>query len=186
MRERILDGASGALGHVPLSKLTMEDIARSAGIARQTIYKHFANREEIVVALFIDQIEQVHAPRLADLHARGTSADHLTELFLEQLRMATEWVLLDRTFDPTIAPRVAELVLSSEALAECNDALWRPILTDYRSAGVLRADVDLDRSIRWLTYQSVWFLSHPEALTRDPDERRGYVRNFLVAALVGG
>lgn len=62
--------------------------------------------------------------------------------------------------------------------------MWAPILADYQRAGVVRADVDLDRAIRWMTYQSVWFLSHPEALTVDPDERRAYVRSFLVGSLV--
>lgn len=184
MRDRILVGASDVLARVPLSKVTMEDIARGAGIARQTIYKHFASRDEIVVALFIAEIEHVHRPVLMELHAERVDADQLTAMFLEQLRLANQWILLDRTFDPAIAPRVAELVLASRELADCNAALWSPILADYRAAGVIRDDVDIDRAIRWMTYQSVWFLSHPEALTGDPDERRIYVRSFLVGSLV--
>ena len=184
MRRRILVGAADALRQLPLSKVTMEDIARAAGVARQTIYKHFANRDEIVVALFVAEIEQTHHPRLAAMHAEERSPDRLTDMFIEQISMASQWVLLDRTFDPKLAPRVAELVLSSEALAACNAALWGPMLADYRDEGVVRADLDIDRAVRWMTYQAVWFLSHPGALTSDPAEQRAYVRAFLVDALV--
>lgn len=184
MRERILMGAAEMLRQLPLAKLTMEDIARGAGIARQTIYKHFANKDEVVVALFIAEIEGTHRPRLQELHAQRQDPEQLTAMFLEQVTMANEWVLLDRTFDPRTAPRIAELVLSSEELAECNASLWMPILADYRECGLVRAGVDLERAVRWMTYQAVWLLSHPDALTRDPAERRAYVRTFIIDALL--
>jgi len=184
MHERILDGAATMLRQLPLSKLTMDDIARSAGIARQTIYKHFANKDEIVAGLFVQEIEQHHRPVMYALHAEGCSHDQLTALVLRQIQLADRWVLLSRTFDPSIAPRVAELVLSSDDLAACNAALWLPILADYRAAGLLRGDLDLRQTVRWMTYQAVWLLSHPDALTPDPHERRRYVHTYLTGGLV--
>lgn len=184
MRERILAGAAQVLGQLPLSKATMEDIARATGIARQTIYKHFANRDEIVVALFVTEIEQTHRPRLHAMHDQRRDPDQLADLFLEQISLATQWALLQRTFDPSLAPRIGELVLSSDALAQCNADLWGPILDDYQRDGIVRADMDITRAVRWMTYQAVWFLSHPAALTDDPTERRAYVRDFMVGALL--
>gem|GEM_PF-6936938 len=183
MEERILAGAAQVLRQLPLTKVTMDDIARSAGIARQTIYKHFSSKNEIVVGLFIAEIEQTHRPRIYELHDQRCDAAQLTAMILEQITMANGWIMLDRTFDPKIAPRIAELVLSSAELSQCNAQLWKPILRDYQNEGVVRNDVDLDRAVRWMTYQAVWFLSHPEALTRDPDERALYVRQFIVGAL---
>lgn len=184
MRQRILAAAAAVLAELPLAKLTMDDVARSAGIARQTIYKHFANRDEIVVSLFVNEIQERHVPALQALHAQKIDGEQLTTIFLTQIGLANQWVLLDRTFKPTSAPRVAEMVLSSEQLAACNAELWTPILEDYQQAGVLRPEVDIARAIHWLTYQSVWLLSHPDALTRDPDDRRAYVRTFLFGALL--
>ena len=92
--------------------------------------------------------------------------------------------MLSPVVDPTIAPRVAELVLSSKALGDCNASLWRPMLADYREASLLRADLDLDHTVRWLTYQAVWFLSHPEALTPDPNKRRDYIHTYITGALI--
>lgn len=184
LRARILESAAELLQRLPLSKITMDDIARTAGVARQTVYKHFVSRDTLVIALFIDEIERTHRPRLLAIHKRRRNAKQLTNLFLEQLRLATDWILLSRTFDPSNAPRVAELVLSSTALGECNFALWGPILTDYQADGLLRNDLDLARTVRWMTYQHVWLLSHPNALTEDPKELRRYVHDFMTSALI--
>lgn len=184
MRARILEAAAEVLTQLPLSKITMDDIARTAGIARQTIYKHFANRDALIVALLVDETERTHRPALEALHMTGRSPEHVTRMILEQIRLASDWVLLSRTFDPRLAPRIAELVLSSDALTECVNGIWLPILDDYRSSGLLRDDIDLEETVRWLTYQYVWFLSHPDALTDQPEKLSRYIHTYLTGALM--
>lgn len=184
MQARILEAAAVVLTQLPLSKITMEDIARTAGIARQTIYKHYPNRDALIVALLVDETERTHRPALQALHAKERSATQLTNMIVEQIRLATDWVLLSRTFDPSLAPRIAELILSSEALAACVAGIWIPILDDYRGDGLLRDDIDLDETVRWLTYQYVWFLSHPDTLSDDPAVLARYIHNYITGALV--
>lgn len=95
-----------------------------------------------------------------------------------------DWVLLSRTFDPRLAPRIAELVLSSDALTECVNGIWLPILDDYHRIGLLRDDIDLEETVRWLTYQYVWLLSHPDALTDQPETLARYIPTYLTGALM--
>lgn len=184
MRQRILDGASATLQRMPLAKMTMEDIAQASGIARQTIYRHFANRDEIVIALFIDEVLEHHRPILNDLHAKGMGHDELTALFLDQIDLALGWSLLGLTFTPNAAPWIAELVLGSEPMQQANRDLWIPILADYEKAGLLRPGLDLAEATRWLTYQAIWLLSHPGTLAKTDDDRRHYARTFMVGALL--
>ncbi|MEM8925570.1 MAG: TetR/AcrR family transcriptional regulator [Actinomycetota bacterium] len=184
MQERILKAAADVLAQLPLSKITMDDIARTAGVARQTIYKHFPNRDALIVALLVDETERTHRPALQALHAKERSAEQLTRLIVTQIRLAGEWVLLSRTFDPRLAPRIAELVLSADALADCVNGIWLPILADYCSDGLLRQGLDLERTVRWLTYQYVWFLSYPDVLTDQPEDLGRYVHSYITGALV--
>lgn len=184
MRARILEAAADVLARLPLSKVSMDDVARAAGIARQTIYKHFASRDALVVALLVEETERTHRPALARLHAERVAAAQLTAMVLEQVRLANEWMLLSRTFDPASAPRIAELVLSSEELGACVRAIWVPILRDYADAGLLRGGLDLDEAVRWLTYQYVWLLSHPQALTGDAEGLRHYLHTYLTGGLL--
>lgn len=184
MRARILAAAAEVLARLPLSKVSMDDVARAAGIARQTIYKHVASRDALVEALVVDETARTHRPALERLHAERVAAGQLTAMILEQVRLANEWMLLSRTFDPGLAPRIAELVLSSDELGRCVRSIWVPILRDYRQAGLLRDDIDLDEAVRWLTYQYVWLLSHPHALAGDADTLRHYLHTFLTGSLL--
>ena len=47
-RERILEVAKELIGKFGFKKTTMEDIARSASMAKATIYHYFTSKEEIL------------------------------------------------------------------------------------------------------------------------------------------
>lgn len=50
LRERILDAAEQLLGRFGYRKMTIEDLAAAAGIAKGSIYLHFSSKEEIALA----------------------------------------------------------------------------------------------------------------------------------------
>ena len=71
MRDRILDSAERLMGRLGYQKMTMDDIAREAGIGRRTIYLHFPGKEETGLAT-IDRIGVVHVmPEASELYDLG-------------------------------------------------------------------------------------------------------------------
>ena len=48
-RNRILDAASRCFDQVGVHKTTLADVAREAKVTRTTLYRHFENRDAIVV-----------------------------------------------------------------------------------------------------------------------------------------
>jgi AcrR family transcriptional regulator len=48
---RILDGALAALARLGVRKLSMSDVGAEAGISRGTLYRYFANKEELLDAI---------------------------------------------------------------------------------------------------------------------------------------
>ncbi|GAA4548471.1 TetR/AcrR family transcriptional regulator [Pseudonocardia xishanensis] len=185
LRNEILEVATTLLQRLPLHKLTMEDVARQTGIARQTIYKHFSGRDELLIALYIRQIDQNHRPVL-ERHFADTepSTRALLDLIMTEIKIASEFALFDEVLDPNIAPRMAELVFGSVGMAEAREDYWLPILRRYEESGVLRPGLDHRAMSRWITYQQFWLLTHPTALTKEEDELTAYVRDFMVAAVV--
>jgi AcrR family transcriptional regulator len=185
LRNVILEVATTLLQRLPLSKLTMEDVARQTGIARQTIYKHFSGRDDLLIALFIRQIDQNHRPVLERMFAESEpSVAAFLDLVMTELRIAGEFSLFDEVLDPNIAPRMAELVFGSEGMAEAREDYWLPILARYEEAAVLRPGLDHRALSRWITYQQFWLLTHPTTLTKEDAELRAYIRDFVVAAVV--
>ncbi len=68
MRDRILDAAESLMGRLGYQKMTMDDIAREAGIGRRTIYLHFPGKHATALAT-IDRIVERLKERLGELAA---------------------------------------------------------------------------------------------------------------------
>jgi TetR/AcrR family transcriptional repressor of uid operon len=82
----VLDAALTCIGRVGLTKTTLDDVAREAGCARATVYRCFANKQQLLSALVVreaatlrDAVEDASAPseNLADaITAVITTAAH--------------------------------------------------------------------------------------------------------------
>jgi AcrR family transcriptional regulator len=57
-RERILDAARAAFAD-PNADVSMAEISRRAGVGSATLYRNFANRRELLEALYVDEIDAV-------------------------------------------------------------------------------------------------------------------------------
>jgi len=182
-KARILEVSTALLARFTVSKFTMEDVARAAGIARQTIYKHFNGKDDLLVELFVQQMEQNQHPVLRRLD-KAPSPEALVALFMTELRLARNYTLYSQVLDPALAPRMAELVFGSEKLVACRESFWLPVLAQYERAGVLRPGLDHRAAVRWITYQQFWLLTHPTVLCHDDETLTDYVREFVVAALL--
>ncbi len=108
LRQTLFDAARDHLEQRPWSEVTMSDIAATAGVSRQTLYKEFGNKSEFAVALTI----------------------HEGERFLG----AVEDAVRAHTDDPRAAIRAAlELFLRTAG----EDPLIRTLLSDDGSGGML-------------------------------------------------
>lgn len=183
-RRQIIDAAFVVLDRLTFTKVTMDDIAKQAGIARQTIYKYFGGKDDLVVAIFVQHMMEVHQPPLAKLARRKPSERNLGDLILTELDLARSFGLFSGVLDPSVAPRMAELVFHPPDLEACRLEIWDPILTRYDEAGVLRSGLDHRAVVRWITYQQYWLLTHPDVLCEDDEEVEYYIRELLVPALL--
>jgi AcrR family transcriptional regulator len=86
LRETLFGAARDQLQHRSWAEITMADVARAAGVSRQTLYKEFGARDEFAAAFtihegerFLDAVEQAVRENLDDPHAAVSAA---LELFL--------------------------------------------------------------------------------------------------------
>jgi AcrR family transcriptional regulator len=73
LRNTLLDGASKELAARPWSEITMSEVARAAGVSRQTVYNEFGSRAVFAQALvlreaarFIDAVQSTIAANAED------------------------------------------------------------------------------------------------------------------------
>ena len=86
LRDTLFDAARDQLQHRAWADITMADVARAAGVSRQTLYKEFGTRDEFSAAFviregerFLDAVEQAVREHLDDPRAAVANA---LEVFL--------------------------------------------------------------------------------------------------------
>jgi AcrR family transcriptional regulator len=114
---RILDAAFHRITEVGLSRTTVEDVARAAGLTRQTIYRYFPSKDRLVMELVLREEERF----LDGVRAAFAATDDLEEALYEAVLFCLTWArehpLLDRllatdaeTLLPYLTIRAAPLI----------------------------------------------------------------------------
>lgn len=114
----------------------LEQIARRAGVGIGTLYRHFPNRQALLEALYVNEVEEV---------CRSAA----------ELESADPWEALNSWFERLIGYLATKRALAHELLnyldqdaplfQECRTALFAagsPLLERAQKAGVVRADVE--------------------------------------------
>ncbi len=114
VREAILDAARTVLARKGFTGTSMDEIARQAGVGKDTLYRRWKSKEDLVLDLLGGiSAKSVKAPELEDAH-------YALFLFLQAIRK----VNLDTDLGPLIAGVVGESA-RNERLAAGFQEFWR-------------------------------------------------------------
>ena len=76
-RDALLDAAAAMVATGDVDRISMETVAERAGVSRPLVYKHFANRRELLVAVYRREAALLHA----ELEQAVTAAETLEGKF---------------------------------------------------------------------------------------------------------
>ena len=94
--DRILDAAISALATHGLARLSLEDVAKEAGMSRQTVYRYFGSKDALVTAAILRE-EQWFLDKMTAATAEHAELRPAMEAgIVAGLRAAREHPLLDR------------------------------------------------------------------------------------------
>jgi AcrR family transcriptional regulator len=86
-RTALLDAAERLLARSGYRKMTMEDIAKEAGLSRRTVYGYFRGKDEVILGT-IDRIVERVAARLDEVDQEGgDAASRLRKMLVERVRV---------------------------------------------------------------------------------------------------
>jgi AcrR family transcriptional regulator len=121
------------------SSTSLEDIARRAGVGIGTLYRNFPNRQSLLEAVYLDEVEALS--RSAEDFAKLPPWEGLVgwlHRFMGYL--ATKRALVDQMLE--YMDRTAPFFQGCRALMF---SAGEPLLARAQEAGVVRSDVDLDQ-----------------------------------------
>jgi AcrR family transcriptional regulator len=143
-RERLLQAAKAAFADVG-ADVSLEEIARRAGVGIGTLYRHFPTRDAVLEAVYRREVEQLSAAAtlLSETQSPAAALGEWMRLFVEYI--ATKKLMASAL--ATIVGDTSELRAFSGA--QLSDAM--ALLVDRaRAAGEIRADADPNDLLRAL------------------------------------
>jgi AcrR family transcriptional regulator len=116
---------------------TMDQVAALAGVGKGTIYRSYANREELMVAAALDQLRDIRQTTIDALDGPDAPAQALAKLIHELFRQRRKARLIMGMFDGE--PPAATLVERQETRAPMAELVERA-----KADGAVRADVSAE------------------------------------------
>ncbi|MFF9093498.1 TetR/AcrR family transcriptional regulator [Streptomyces sp. NPDC014802] len=143
-RRAIYDAALALVAEVGYPKTTVEGIAARAGVGKQTIYRWWSSKADVLLEAFLDLTDQAAGQEPPALPDTGDLAADLKAVL-----RATVDELLDPRFEAPSRALAAEGVVNEEVGRQFVAALLEPQLQLYvdrlraaRSAGQVRPEID--------------------------------------------
>jgi AcrR family transcriptional regulator len=150
-RTKILEASRKLFARRGFSETSMGDIARTAQVARATVYNNFDDKQDILAAI-IKEYMTGYAMIATRLRENARSGETSFDLLQEMVREALSWRVKNADLRPIVA--VAKNLRSSgweEADKAADDALLGWIVdvhTADAEAGLIREDIDLEFAVR--------------------------------------
>ena len=135
-RERLLTAATAAFKGAG-GQVSLEAIAKEAGVGIGTLYRHFPTREDLVEAVYLSELDRLQAGT-AELLA-GEPADRALRAWMDRF---VDWVEGKQGMTETLRAMFAGGALDRSEMQARLIATIDAFLTAGAAAGVLRSDLD--------------------------------------------
>jgi AcrR family transcriptional regulator len=186
-RGRLVDAAALCLDRFGLAKTTLEDVAAAAQVSRATIYRYFANRDELVLAVILRELDRSYDHSLDDFVAGAVSPEAMGDAIVAASAYLLETIRSNPKLQIFLSREGAATVAgASEAFFTAIAEQLRPYLEPAQQHGLLRADLDLAETSEWILRCILSLLTVDGPVTRDLDDERHLLATYLVPALIPG
>jgi AcrR family transcriptional regulator len=183
-REQILAAAETVIARYGVSKTTMDDIGRQAGVSRPTVYRYFGDRDNLLGAL----IER----RARLLFDRAREYIFRFESFPEQLVEGLLYLIDHGRRDPIVGILVAPehlgvttpVVNGSALAAELTAEMWEPVLRRAIQRGEIRSDLDALAVGQWLALVQFILVGRHDLTGTDDPATRALLKTFVLPAFM--
>jgi AcrR family transcriptional regulator len=135
--QRLLDAAFAAFAAQGTDDVSLEEIARQAGVGIGTLYRHFPTRQALLEAVYRGQVDAMRVK--ADELLRSDSPG---EALAEWLRALSAFSSTKRSLTSALLETLGK---DSELLSACSSVIWGAadeLLDRAKKAGAVRADAD--------------------------------------------
>lgn len=174
--DRILDAAYEELLHFGVKGVSVEDIAKRVGVARITIYRRFANKDALLVAVALREGQRLLGRIDAAIDQHASLEDQIVEGFTVAMQTIRNHPIVKRTLSSE--PDLIADFLSEQA------ATIVGLPRDYLAARIAaqRPELDAPAIAEVIVRLASSFVLLPDSVikTKTADHLRAFARTYLV------
>lgn len=147
-RQAILDASAHLLENESYDKISIERIAAEAKVGKQSIYRWWGGKADVVLAAYTERVLPRLPPRQPTDDALGDLEDFLRRLFQSVsaplVRRTMQGLLAEAQLDPDFRIKFYGVFVASRR------TLFRQVLRHGVGLGQFRADLDIETTIDML------------------------------------
>ncbi len=184
VRDRAMDATAECFQQQGLSKTSMEAVARQGQMSRATLYRHFANRDELALAVIEREALRLATEVYQRIESQETIADFIVEGTVDACEAISTNAILSSLFTPDSVATSNQLILMSNKLTNIGLDVMKPMIEPAQAAGVLRDNISPEMIIDWIFRVLISLLTIPSETIADKDKQRQLLRAMLLPALL--
>jgi len=180
-RERILAAAERCIDRHGIRKTTMDDVACEVGLSRPSVYRYFADRDELLIELITRHARALLARARKSISRHTSLADQIVESVLYTAEHGRRDPLTRHVIDPD-GTSLGKRMIASGTTEMCRAEMWDPLLdaavaNNELPPGLPRSDIHL-----WLGNVTKIVMRGLEDGEGDIRRYRSILRRFVVPA----
>jgi len=184
-RTRLVDAAEACFSRYGVVKTTLDDIAKSAGVSRATVYRYFeGGRDEIVLEVVLREARSFLGSLRRRIDRQGSIVDAITDGILYTVDSVQKSEHLALLFAPEVAGQTSAIAGASTALFELTTDFLRPLFEQARAEGQLREGVTADDAAEFVLRMILSLLTVSGPRVRSAAKQREFLSVFVAGAIV--
>jgi AcrR family transcriptional regulator len=180
-RERILAAAERCIDRHGIRKTTMDDVASEVGLSRPSVYRYFADRDDLLIELITRHTRALLDRAHKSISRQSNLPDQIVEAVLYTAEHGRRDPLTRHILDPD-GTSLGRRMIASGTTDIIRAAMWDPVLdaavaNNELPAGLPRSDIHL-----WLGDITKMVMRGFEDGEGDIRRYRSILRRFVVPA----
>ena len=183
-RERILAAAERCIDRHGIRKTTMDDVACEVGLSRPSVYRYFADRDDLLIELITRHARALLVRARKSISRQSSFLDQIVETVLYTAEHGRRDPLTRHVIDPD-GTSLGKRMIASGTTEIIRAEMWDPVLdaavaNNELPPGLPRSDIHL-----WLGNVTKIVMRGLEDGDGDLRRYRSILRRFVVPAFVG-
>ena len=182
--DKILDTAAYLFLNRDVDKVTMEDIAKEAEIGRATIYRHFKNRDELLISL-MEREARIIATEIQLKIDESENIVNPGDYVVEGMVLAVDAVENNALFHYVFRSgtiQLNRLLFLSDKLTTVGLDIMLPVVENAKLGDI---EMDFEMLMEWILRMLISFITVPSPKIKTPEDLRDMLRKTMLPVLNG-